>query len=162
VLTTVARRATVASALGCALLVPVPTHAASVTGPEGLVCGFVTFFEFDGRPSHRHLVEMDGGPIMPTDAAGLPAGGTLTCTLQVAAERHSGPDTVVVSAHGFGVVTVTPRLRTFEAAPNLPWSLCTQFTYDGGRTVYFDQYDSVNSFWSDDPDASCGLAISAA
>ena len=161
-MTTAARRATVAALLGCALLVPVPAHAAPVTGPQGFVCSFAGFFEFDDHPRERHLVEIDGGPVVATDAAGLPTGGTLTCTLQVGAAAHSGPDTVAVSAHGFGVVEVTPRLRTFEAAPNLPWYLCTRFTYDDGRVVYWDAYNGIDDFWSDDPNASCALAISAA
>ncbi len=138
------------------------------TGPDGFLCGFTSVTNPNAE-ANTQTGEIDGGPLIVTDAAGNPTGGTLTCTIQVGANNlHSSPDAPggKVSAHGDGVVVIPPSVVSYTAAPEQNVYLCTQFTYDNGRTVYWhadndDDPTTDTGHWTEDPNKECGLAISA-
>ncbi len=123
-------------------------------GPGGLLCGFISTTDPGTEDGSVQTGEMDGGPVFGT--------GTLTCTIQVGAELHSGPNAVSVSGSGTVVTVVPPTVISYNSPPNVAVYLCVSWTDQNG-TVYFheDPADPTNGHWTADPNKPCSLAISA-
>lgn len=118
-------------------VLPAPSYAAD--GPTGTPCRLYSVAPQDDPDVFAGVLL--GGPYA--------ASGTLTCTVQVGAPAHSGPDDVARSATGTGAVLVPPS----QVAP--PWTgapmyVCTEFTPTAAPTVYWS-----DGAWTDDPAQPC-------
>jgi hypothetical protein len=141
------------TALAAALLAGPAAAEPSLGEPYGSRCGWssVTDPRSDGD---TQVAELDA-ELVVLDAAGRPASGTLTCTLQVGYPRHADPDAASASAAGTGVVALAATV-TYQSPYGMPVYWCTQFAYDGGPTLYWArEYDDADSHWSTDPATSC-------
>jgi hypothetical protein len=131
-------------------------------GPTGFVCGYSSLTNPNAE-AHTQTAVVDGGAVVVVDEANNPQSGTLTCTIQVGANStHAGADAPggKVSSSGTGVVVIPPTVVSYTATPEQAVYVCTQFTYTGGGTVYYDADGDDGStdagHWSADADSACG------
>jgi hypothetical protein len=144
-------------ALGASLLAGPSGASPPPDGPSGPLCDFLTDDDPRSDDVDDLLVEIDGGPLVVTDPAGQPAGGTLTCSVQVGYATHAGPDVATASAHGDGVVVLPASVHEVTAPPNAAFYWCTQFAYDGGPTLYWVPRHETPypEHWTTDPNEPC-------
>lgn len=132
-----------------ALAVPsVPARA--VDGPPGRACGFDVVSDLRDPSDDAQTGWVNGGP--------LAGSGTLTCTIQVndGIHRTTANDTYAVSATGSSVVVLAAAPVSFRAAPNDWVVVCTQFTVDGGGTLYRSYDPGAGAYvWTTDPNSLC-------
>jgi hypothetical protein len=142
----------------------IPSHAAVVDGPSGLLCGFTSTTDPGTEGGDVQTGEIDAGPLLAVDdttTPPTPQSGTVHCTIQVGGSTHAAPDNgASASASGTGVIVLPATLVSYNSPANVPVYLCTSFTFQGGATIYFNDPNdpTVDGDWTDDPNSNCGLA----
>lgn len=119
--------------LAAVAVLPAPSYAAD--GPAGSPCRLYATAPQDDPETFSAVLL--GGPYAGT--------GTLTCTVQVGAAAHSGPDSATAS--GVALVPPTPVRVPWTGAPMY---VCTSFASGTGPAVYWS-----SGAWTDDPAAPC-------
>lgn len=150
------KRILAAVAAASLLGVATPASADSVellytSADSGFLCGFTSY---GPSTSSAHVGEIHGGPYV---AGNLSASVILTCTIQVNAASHSGPNSTGASTSGTGVVVLSPTAITYFRPEAADVYLCSQLTING--TTYY--WDDTNGGFTTNSGAGCALAISA-
>ena len=116
-----------------------------VDGPSGFLCAVSTVGD---------QAEIDGGPLLLVDDDGTVRSGTLTCRLRAGTVEYAP------SATGTGVVTLPPVVVPRPDASTA--TLCTEFRYLGGPTLYYHASDdpAQDGHWTTDPTTPCALLTS--
>ena len=152
------RAAHVAAALSVVVCFGTSGPPAHAEGPvtDGLLCGASEML--DPSPQRGTMrVEVDGGPVLLTEADGVtPARGTLVCRIVVSehwnAHLDAGTD---VAGRGTGVLTAGPAVVRVASDWWGDVFLCTQFVDDrGGVTYYWNDWPGE---WSTDPAVPCAV-----
>jgi hypothetical protein len=127
--------------------------ATSVTGPAtaappseepiGPSCGLTAVDDPTAEAGVR-TGELHGGP--------LAGSGTLTCTVQVNAATHAGPDAASVSATWGTIVVIWPSAVSYTATRADTTYVCTAFTTARGARLY-----RTGGRWTADPNAACDI-----
>jgi hypothetical protein len=159
------RRATLlaAAALVALPVTATPAHAALSNRGPGLLCGFASILDPRARSGDVQSGEVDAGPLIVTDEAGLPASALLFCTIQVGGAIHSDPDNgATASTFGTGVLVLPPTPVSYIAAYS-PVYICSEIVYAGGhKTLYWAEPDDpADGYWTEDPSAPCARATTA-
>jgi hypothetical protein len=158
------RRTLLPAALLLAATTALPVSAGpEADGPTGALCSLYAV----GTSWDTYSGVLTGGPVAVVDDANNPGDGELRCTIQVGPNHaHSYPDSASRRAANVGVVTLLPATVSFRATIDQNIYLCSQFTYDGGSTVYWhadndDDPSTDTGHWSNDAFSECALAMSA-
>lgn len=132
--------------LAAAAATAVPASAAAT--PDGADCGFLTSnAPVEGQPTWWGVLY--GGPVTAPGADSV----TLTCSIHVGNELHTGPAAATeTSAATPGAAVLEPRLTGYEAADWEMVFLCTSATVDG-----VEWYLS-SGVWSTTP-GSCAIPL---
>jgi hypothetical protein len=147
-----------------AAAVPVTGAAATTTpttGPDGVKCGLGPVPNPTAEANTQTGV-LSGGPVFISDPDTGLASGTLTCTVQVGNNTvHWGADAPggKASVSGTGIGVLPSSVISYTAAPVDDVHLCTQFTYTGGPTFY---WDGTRRVWTSDANAPCRRAVRVA
>ena len=145
--------------LAAGIVVSAIPAAYAAPSPTGVLCGFTS--ASDPQVEGSQTGEIDGGPVFWTDDTDptVTYTGSITCTIQVNAPTHAGPDSCSVTGPETPVVGEVAGTCTYAAASGDNVYLCTQVDV-GGTTLYFaDPNDPlVDGAWSTDPNVPCGLA----
>jgi hypothetical protein len=148
-------------ALAVSTLPAVAGTAAAETptnGPNGATCGLASVLNVNAVDPDTQTGVIWAGPLLVTDPATGVASGTVRCTVQTGNNyTHAGFDApgTRTSASGTGVATLEPTIVSYTAHPAQDVWLCTEFTYDGGPTFY---WDGLSDTWSSSPLVYCSDA----
>ena len=147
------RRLTLLLALVTAVTFAPPAHAS--VDPTGFLCSFPV----ESAQSQTTDDIARGGPLLLAGSGGEVYSGSITCTFQVDAPTHDGPDYASFTG------PVTPGVAYAQEhvvypTPHGGWAYeCTQVNLTNGTTLYWDAADQYSDGrWSTDPGASCPVA----
>jgi hypothetical protein len=141
------RRLVPAFVLATALSYVPAAHA--TPDPVGLLCGYITTAYPPARLREAGAVQ--AGPLVVDDAT-----GSITCTIQVGAPTHDGPDAAVVTGPVTNGVLLAAGTVDYVLPPDTSVFVCTRLDLAGGPALYWDVGDPVNDgSWSTDPAVPC-------
>src|SRR5688500_6135183 len=119
--TTMTRKALAAAVAAVGLVAgpALPANAGAPT-PVGSDCSSSSMTDLSDPSGDTTIAAIDGGPYTVADLAdptANPVRVTLTSSLQVGYEDHTGPDVVSVSGSGIGVAVVPTTFAPYSHSP---------------------------------------------
>lgn len=129
-----------------------PAHADPT--PVGLPCGFTSATVSVDDTITTQAGEIHGGPIVAEPER--PSLVTLTCTLQVGATTHDGPNTFFAAASGAVVIAVPPTAFVNRIPLGATVAICTEVavTHGDGTTLRY-YLDGETGEYTTNPAAQC-------